>query len=39
MNKVELAREIFKTLEGKKSGNVADMAIRRFSIQDRLNKR
>ena len=38
MNKVEKAREMFKVLEGQKIGDVADMAIRRFSIQDRLNK-
>jgi len=39
MNKVERAREIFKALEGQKSGDIADMAVRKFSIQDRLNKR
>ena len=37
MNKVEKAREMFKELEEKGSGYIAEIAKRNFHIQDKIS--
>ncbi len=37
MDKLELAREMFRQLEGRGVGHAADIARRTFFIQDSLN--